>query len=135
MCIRDRYGLCELRLKSPILTKMSPALLPSKAWNSATSSLSIVRSEVSVATKEYKVEELIAFSEAAERGVTDVGSLDKVNCATLLYNLKTRYNKELREIYTYCTGSLLAVNPFKEVPHLMAAEVFSSYQTVILLLT
>jgi len=76
---------------------------------------------------------LTAFSEEAEKGISDLGNLDKINEATLLFNLKSRYYKDPMEIHTYCLSSLLLVNPFKEVPHLMREEVFNFYQSVILL--
>eukprot|EP00826_Nyctotherus_ovalis_P020451 TRINITY_DN16420_c0_g1_i1.p1 TRINITY_DN16420_c0_g1~~TRINITY_DN16420_c0_g1_i1.p1 ORF type:complete len:112 (+),score=29.97 TRINITY_DN16420_c0_g1_i1:515-850(+) len=49
--------------------------------------------------------------------------LDILNNATLLYNLKARYYAEPRQIYTYVTPSLLVVNPYQSVPHLMTEEI------------
>ena len=45
-------------------------------------------------------------------------NIDELNKATLLYNLANRYNNpELMEIYTWVGPILLALNPFKMVPH------------------
>jgi len=83
-----------------------------------------------LATKEMSINDLTQFSEEAEKGINDMVNLDKLNNATLLYNLKSRYNKNPREIYTYVTPSLLVINPYKAVPHLMTPEIFTECQTV-----
>ncbi len=62
-------------------------------------------------------------------------NLDKLNNATLLYNLKRRYFRDPKEIYTYVTPSLLVINPYKSVPHLMTPEIFDKCKSVLLLLT
>jgi myosin heavy subunit len=41
-----------------------------------------------------------------------------------------RYNHEFKDIYTYVSPSLLVVNPFGAVPHLMTKEFLSECQEV-----
>jgi len=57
--------------------------------------------------------------------------LDKLNNATLLYNLKRRYFTNPKEIYTYVSPSLLVINPYRSVPHLMTKEILDNSRTVI----
>lgn len=81
-------------------------------------------------TDEYPTSKMVPFSEEAEKGIPDMVDLDKLNNATLLYNLKKRYYNPLKDIYTYVTPSLLSLNPFKPVPHLMTQEILNKCKEV-----
>eukprot|EP00826_Nyctotherus_ovalis_P050805 TRINITY_DN6274_c0_g6_i1.p3 TRINITY_DN6274_c0_g6~~TRINITY_DN6274_c0_g6_i1.p3 ORF type:complete len:214 (-),score=70.58 TRINITY_DN6274_c0_g6_i1:830-1471(-) len=69
------------------------------------------------------MEKVCCYSEEAEKGIEDMVDLETLNNATLLYNLKARYFADPREIYTYVTPSLLVMNPYQRVPHLMTKEI------------
>ncbi|XP_054651935.1 myosin VIb isoform X1 [Dunckerocampus dactyliophorus] len=62
----------------------------------------------------------------ANKHVEDNCSLMYLNEATLLNNVKVRYNKE--HIYTYVANILIAVNPYYDIPKLYGPEAFKSYQ-------
>ncbi|XP_044727037.1 myosin heavy chain 95F isoform X2 [Chrysoperla carnea] len=49
-----------------------------------------------------------------------------LNEATLLNNIRTRYNKD--KIYTYVANILIAVNPYMEIPNLYSPKTIKSYQ-------
>ena len=72
---------------------------------------------------EHPLEKVSAYSDEAERGIEDMVDLDTLNNATLLYNLKARYFADPRQIYTYVTPSLLVMNPYQRVPHLMTQDI------------
>ena len=74
---------------------------------------------------DYPLAKTCAYSEEAEKGIPDMVDLDKLNNASLLCNLKTRYYTQPRDIYTYVTPSLLVVNPYCKVPHLMTQEILN----------
>ena len=74
-------------------------------------------------TIDHPLNKLCSYSEEADKGIEDMVDLDVLNNATLLYNLKARYYAEPRQIYTYVTPSLLVVNPYQNVPHLMTEEI------------
>jgi len=76
-------------------------------------------------TIDHPIGKICAYSDEGEKGINDMVDLDKLNNATLLLNLKKRYFAEPRDIYTYVTPSLLVVNPYKKVPHLMTPEIIS----------
>ena len=63
----------------------------------------------------------------AMNGINDMVEIDELNPASLLYNLATRYKREIIEIYTYVGPILLVLNPFKAVPHLGGEEVRLQY--------
>uniref|UniRef100_A0A6M2DFQ7 Putative myosin class ii heavy chain n=1 Tax=Xenopsylla cheopis TaxID=163159 RepID=A0A6M2DFQ7_XENCH len=58
--------------------------------------------------------------------VDDNCELMFLNEATLLQNIKQRYNKD--KIYTYVANILIAVNPYKEIKNLYSSETIRSYQ-------
>ncbi|XP_068195589.1 myosin VIb isoform X2 [Antennarius striatus] len=58
--------------------------------------------------------------------VDDNCSLMYLNEATLLNNVRVRYNKDL--IYTYVANILIAVNPYYDIPKLYGADSIKSYQ-------
>lgn len=76
-----------------------------------------------IETTDHPLSKLCSYSEEATKGIEDMVDLDVLNNATLLYNLKARYYAEPRQIYTYVTPSLLVVNPYQSVPHLMTEEI------------
>jgi myosin heavy subunit len=55
------------------------------------------------------------YSEMADKGIPDMIDIDELNHATILYNLRKRYEKDM--IYTYVGPTLLVVNPFKDTEH------------------
>ncbi len=83
-----------------------------------------------VEIKEFPLDKTAAFSEEAEKGIPDMVDLDKLNNATLLYNLKRRYFTQPKEIYTYVTPSLLVTNPYCKVPHLMTPDILEKCRMV-----
>uniref|UniRef100_A0A667XD25 Unconventional myosin-VI n=1 Tax=Myripristis murdjan TaxID=586833 RepID=A0A667XD25_9TELE len=58
--------------------------------------------------------------------VEDNCSLMYLNEATLLNNVRVRYNKD--HIYTYVANILIAVNPYCDIPKLYAPETLKSYR-------
>ncbi|XP_071818776.1 unconventional myosin-VI-like isoform X2 [Apostichopus japonicus] len=58
--------------------------------------------------------------------VEDNCSLMYLNEATLLHNLRLRYKKD--SIYTYVANILIAVNPYKDMPHLYSSESIEKYR-------
>ncbi|XP_024862015.1 myosin VIb isoform X3 [Kryptolebias marmoratus] len=58
--------------------------------------------------------------------VDDNCSLMYLNEATLLNNVKVRYNKDL--IYTYVANILIAVNPYYDIPKLYGPDAIKSYR-------
>ena len=82
-------------------------------------------------TTEMEMKDVFAYSEEAEKGLEDMVDLDKLNNASLLLNLLSRYNYKERNIYTYVSPTLLVVNPFQPVTHLMSPQFFTECQQVI----
>ncbi|KAM0044953.1 putative myosin ATPase [Helianthus debilis subsp. tardiflorus] len=64
--------------------------------------------------------------EFPECGVDDMTRLAYLHEPGVLQNLKCRYDHD--EIYTYTGSILIAVNPFKRLPHLYANDVMSKYK-------
>uniref|UniRef100_A0A4W6FCC7 Unconventional myosin-VI n=1 Tax=Lates calcarifer TaxID=8187 RepID=A0A4W6FCC7_LATCA len=62
----------------------------------------------------------------AEDDVNKTRSLMYLNEATLLNNVRVRYNKD--HIYTYVANILIAVNPYYDIPKLYGPEAIKSYQ-------
>ena len=56
------------------------------------------------------------YSDMADRGIKDMIDIDELNHATILYNLRKRYEKD--RIYTYVGPTLLVVNPFKSTENI-----------------
>ncbi|XP_010476915.1 PREDICTED: myosin-5 [Camelina sativa] len=63
-------------------------------------------------------------------GVDDMTKLSYLHEPGVLQNLKTRY--ELNEIYTYTGNILIAVNPFKRLPHIYETDMMEQYKRVAL---
>ncbi|KAI3806052.1 hypothetical protein L1987_21943 [Smallanthus sonchifolius] len=64
--------------------------------------------------------------EAPAGGVDDMTKLSYLHEPGVLQNLSTRY--QLNEIYTYTGNILIAVNPFKRLPHLYDAKMMDRYK-------
>uniref|UniRef100_A0A673CMX7 Unconventional myosin-VI n=1 Tax=Sphaeramia orbicularis TaxID=375764 RepID=A0A673CMX7_9TELE len=64
--------------------------------------------------------------EDVNKHVDDNCSLMYLNEATLLHNVKVRYNKD--HIYTYVANILIAVNPYYDIPKLYGPDAIKSYQ-------
>ncbi|VYS44998.1 unnamed protein product [Arabidopsis thaliana] len=64
--------------------------------------------------------------EFPELGVDDMTKLAYLHEPGVLLNLKCRYNAN--EIYTYTGNILIAVNPFKRLPHLYGSETMKQYK-------
>jgi myosin heavy subunit len=77
--------------------------------------------------KDYPIpiSQTLAYTRMAELGIPDMVEIDELNQATLLYNLSQRYLRD--EIYTYVGPILLALNPFKAMPHLDTDEFKKPY--------
>ncbi|XP_035838614.1 myosin-6 [Helianthus annuus] len=64
--------------------------------------------------------------EAPSCGVDDMTKLAYLHEPGVLENLKSRYNMD--EIYTYTGNILIAVNPFKRIPHLYDKHMMGQYK-------
>ncbi|XP_076892183.1 myosin-6-like [Bidens hawaiensis] len=64
--------------------------------------------------------------EAPSCGVDDMTKLAYLHEPGVLENLKSRYNMD--EIYTYTGNILIAVNPFKKIPHLYDKHMMGQYK-------
>ncbi|CAL9213704.1 unnamed protein product [Arabidopsis halleri] len=64
--------------------------------------------------------------EFPELGVDDMTKLAYLHEPGVLLNLKCRY--DANEIYTYTGNILIAVNPFKRLPHLYGSETMKQYK-------
>lgn len=69
------------------------------------------------------------YSETAEEGIPDMMELNELNHATLLYNMRQRYLRN--EIFTFVGPTLLIINPFKPLPHLLTEEKVKEYFSII----
>lgn len=70
----------------------------------------------------------IKDTEAPSNGVDDMTRLAYLHEPGVLENLKRRYDTD--EIYTYTGSILIAVNPFKRLPHLYEIDVMEKYKGV-----
>ncbi|KAL3634418.1 hypothetical protein CASFOL_021472 [Castilleja foliolosa] len=61
-------------------------------------------------------------------GVEDMTKLAYLHEPGVLYNLRCRY--DYNEIYTYTGNILIAVNPFKRLPHLYSNDVMEQYKGI-----
>ncbi|KAG2238837.1 hypothetical protein Bca52824_091907 [Brassica carinata] len=64
--------------------------------------------------------------EEERNGVDDMTKLTYLHEAGVLYNLQRRY--ALNDIYTYTGSILIAVNPFKKLPHLYNGYMMEQYK-------
>ncbi|XP_072971215.1 myosin-6-like isoform X1 [Typha angustifolia] len=64
--------------------------------------------------------------EAAPCGVDDMTKLAYLHEPGVLQNLKSRY--DMNEIYTYTGNILIAVNPFRRLPHLYDSHMMEQYK-------
>ncbi|XP_047334223.1 myosin-6 [Impatiens glandulifera] len=65
-------------------------------------------------------------AEAPPSGVDDMTKLAYLHEPGLLQNLKSRY--DINEIYTYTGNILIAVNPFRRLPHLYDSHMMAQYK-------
>ncbi|KAF5930549.1 hypothetical protein HYC85_031422 [Camellia sinensis] len=65
-------------------------------------------------------------AEAPPCGVDDMTRLAYLHEPGVLYNLKSRY--DINEIYTYTGNILIAVNPFRRLPHLYDNHMMAQYK-------
>ncbi|KAF3653588.1 Myosin-14 [Capsicum annuum] len=65
-------------------------------------------------------------AEAPPSGVDDMTKLAYLHEPGVLHNLKTRY--DINEIYTYTGNILIAVNPFRRLPHLYDNHMMAQYK-------
>lgn len=68
--------------------------------------------------------------EAPPSGVDDMTKLAYLHEPGVLENLKRRY--DINEIYTYTGSILIAVNPFRRLPHLYDSHIMGQYKGVAL---
>ncbi|CAN4112840.1 unnamed protein product [Withania somnifera] len=66
-------------------------------------------------------------AEAPPSGVDDMTKLAYLHEPGVLHNLKTRY--DINEIYTYTGNILIAVNPFRRLPHLYDNHMMAQYKS------
>ncbi|KAG1361430.1 putative Myosin-8 [Cocos nucifera] len=64
--------------------------------------------------------------EAPPCGVDDMTKLAYLHEPGVLQNLRSRY--DINEIYTYTGGILIAVNPFRKLPHLYDSHMMEQYK-------
>ncbi|XP_058005825.1 myosin-6 isoform X2 [Hevea brasiliensis] len=65
-------------------------------------------------------------AEAPPCGVDDMTKLAYLHEPGVLQNLRTRY--DMNEIYTYTGNILIAVNPFRKLPHLYDSHMMAQYK-------
>ncbi|KAK2986359.1 hypothetical protein RJ640_026623 [Escallonia rubra] len=65
-------------------------------------------------------------AEAPPCGVDDMTKLAYLHEPGVLHNLKSRY--DINEIYTYTGNILIAVNPFRRLPHLYDSHMMAQYK-------
>ncbi|KAG5586929.1 hypothetical protein H5410_047363 [Solanum commersonii] len=65
-------------------------------------------------------------AEAPPSGVDDMTKLAYLHEPGVLHNLKARY--DINEIYTYTGNILIAVNPFRRLPHLYDTHMMAQYK-------
>nr|CAD7587509.1 unnamed protein product [Timema genevievae] len=68
----------------------------------------------------------VFYADEYEKDVDDNCALMYLNPATLLNNIRIRYNKD--KIYTYVANILIAVNPYFEIKDLYSSNTIKSYQ-------
>jgi myosin heavy subunit len=72
---------------------------------------------------------IMEYSDCAETGIPDMMHMDELNHATLLINMKKRYNKD--QIFTFVGPTLLIINPFKKISGLYGDEIIDEYMSII----
>ena len=67
-------------------------------------------------------------NDLGKNGVEDLTQITDLHEASLLWNLRLRYdNLYSNGIYTYCGSILIAVNPYKMYPDLYGLEMAKKY--------
>ncbi|XP_036773344.2 unconventional myosin-VI isoform X3 [Manis pentadactyla] len=72
------------------------------------------------------INQVFPAEEDSKKDVEDNCSLMYLNEATLLHNIKVRYNKD--RIYTYVANILIAVNPYFDIPKIYSSGTIKLYQ-------
>ncbi|GAB6032668.1 Unconventional myosin-VI [Chamberlinius hualienensis] len=72
------------------------------------------------------ISRIFPAEEDDKKDVPDNCGLMYLNEATLLNNIRLRYNKD--DIYTYVANILIAVNPYFEIPSLYSLDTIKKYQ-------
>ena len=75
-----------------------------------------------------KREQMMEWSEMADKGIRDMIDIDELNHSTILYNLYKNYLRD--DIYTYVGPTLLACNPFKAMDHKFPPEALARYDEI-----
>jgi len=72
----------------------------------------------------FEAKAIHLYSDEAEKGIEDMVDLDKLNNATLLFNLKQRYCRPgHKDMYTYVTPTLLSINPYERLIFLESPDI------------
>ncbi|NXI27703.1 MYO6 protein, partial [Sterrhoptilus dennistouni] len=77
-------------------------------------------------TFQAAINQVFPAEEDSKKDVEDNCSLMYLNEATLLHNIKVRYNKD--RIYTYVANILIAVNPYFDIPKFYSSDTIKKYQ-------
>uniref|UniRef100_A0A8C4TVM0 Unconventional myosin-VI n=1 Tax=Falco tinnunculus TaxID=100819 RepID=A0A8C4TVM0_FALTI len=77
-------------------------------------------------TFQAAINQVFPAEEDSKKDVEDNCSLMYLNEATLLHNIKVRYNKD--RIYTYVANILIAVNPYFDIPKFYSSDTVKKYQ-------
>ncbi|XP_035466404.2 unconventional myosin-VI isoform X1 [Scophthalmus maximus] len=85
-----------------------------------------ISSRVHVQTFLAPMSQVFPAEDDVNKLVDDNCSLMYLNEATLLNNVRVRYNKD--HIYTYVANILIAVNPYYDIPKLYGPDTIKSYQ-------
>lgn len=78
---------------------------------------------------EIKKSLVMEYSDSAEKGIPDMIDMNELNHATLLVNMKKRYDRD--EIFTFVGPTLLIINPFKKIPGLYGEDIVDQYMSII----
>lgn len=78
--------------------------------------------------RKVKFEECHRANPKFHGGVEDMTKLSFLHEPGVLHNIDVRY--ELDEIYTYTGSILIAVNPFRKLPHLYGPHMMDQYKSV-----
>ncbi|THU47876.1 hypothetical protein C4D60_Mb09t20270 [Musa balbisiana] len=94
--------------------------------------LDVKRDEITISCSSGKTVTAKTFKvhpkdpEAAPGGVDDMTKLAYLHEPGVLQNLRSRY--DMNEIYTYTGNILIAVNPFRRLPHLYDSHMMEQYK-------
>lgn len=72
------------------------------------------------------LDKIYQTNSTSSEGFDDMVDMENLNEAELLENIKKRYEKN--EIFTYVGPTLLVVNPYQNIPSVLAPETLTFYQ-------